>query len=158
MLRVLTAGESHGPELVAVAELGAREVEVVARRPEAIASLAARGERLGIAVRAVRLAESDYGRSGVTLSTLPGDAAVPADAARALAAAGGLLFDVVYGHGQTPLAAAWHEAGHPAVGGENMLLHQAVLQIRIFVTGDADAPLPDEPSVLAVMRRALVGG
>jgi shikimate dehydrogenase len=39
-----------------------------------------------------------------------------------------------------------------------MLLHQAVLQIRIFATGDVDEPLPDEPAVVAVMRRALVGG
>jgi len=39
-----------------------------------------------------------------------------------------------------------------------MLLHQAVLQIRIFATGSPDEPLPGEEGVVAVMRRALVGG
>ena len=38
-----------------------------------------------------------------------------------------------------------------------MLLHQALLQVRIFVTGDQDVPLDDEAAVLAEMRLAVVG-
>lgn len=48
-------------------------------------------------------------------------------------------------------------AGGRALSGAGMLLHQAVLQIRLFATGDVDEPLPDEDGVVAVMRRALVG-
>ena len=54
---------------------------------------------------------------------------------------GGLLLDVVYGHWPTALAAAWERAGQPAASGLGMLLHQALLQVRIFVAGDPDAPL-----------------
>jgi len=156
--RIVGAGATATSALVAVAELGAREVEILARRPEAAAALAERGRALGVDVRALPLAATTHGPRGVTVSTLPGGAAVAPDVATSLAAAGGLLFDAVYGHWPTVLASAWESAGHPAVGGAGMLLHQAVLQIRIFATGDVDEPLPDEPAVVAVMRRALVGG
>ena len=38
-----------------------------------------------------------------------------------------------------------------------MLLHQALLQVRIFVSGEVDVPLDDESAVLAAMRKAVVG-
>jgi shikimate dehydrogenase len=41
------------------------------------------------------------------------------------------------------------------LNGLGMLLHQALIQVRIFVTGDPFDPLPDEPAVLAAMRGAL---
>jgi shikimate dehydrogenase len=91
----------------------------------------------------------------VTIATLPGDAPVADAAADALATSGGLLFDVVYGQWPTTLSAAWQRVGAPAVPGLGMLLHQAVLQVRIFATGDVEAPLPDEEAAIAAMRRAL---
>ena len=39
--------------------------------------------------------------------------------------------------------------------GLGMLLHQALLQVRIFVNGDPHVPLDDDDDVLAVMRDAL---
>ncbi len=156
--RIVGAGATATSALVAVAELGARHVDVVARRPEAVAPLIALGERLGMRVEAAPLTAQVHAHRTVTLSTLPGDAPLAADAAAALADADGLLFDVVYGHWPTALARAWQSAGLSAVSGQGMLLHQAVLQIRIFATGDVDVPLPDEAAVVAVMRRALVGG
>ena len=68
-----------------------------------------------------------------------------------------LLLDVVYGHWPTPLAHAWRRSGRHAASGRGMLLHQALLQVRIFAGGDPDAALPDESDVLAAMRLALVG-
>ncbi len=94
---------------------------------------------------------------GVTISTLPGNADVPDAAADALAAHGGLLLDVVYGHWPTVLASAWERAGRPATSGLGMLLHQALLQVRIFAGGAPDVPLDDEGAVLAAMRDAIVG-
>ena len=41
--------------------------------------------------------------------------------------------------------------------GEAMLLHQAVLQVRIFVGGDPAVPLRDESAVVGAMRASLVG-
>jgi shikimate dehydrogenase len=93
----------------------------------------------------------------VTIATLPGGVSLPMAVADALAATGGVLMDVVYGHWPTDLSQAWERAGRLARGGEGMLLHQAVLQIRAFATGDVADPLPREDEVVAVMRRALVG-
>ncbi len=156
--RILGAGATATSALVALAEMGAREVEIRARRPEAAGSLVERGERLGVVVRARALEESAPDTRELTISTVPADAAIPAATAVALADAGGALFDVGYGHGATALRTAWHETGALALPGEALLLHQALLQIRIFATADVSEPLPDEASVLAVMRRALVGG
>ena len=39
--------------------------------------------------------------------------------------------------------------------GRDMLLHQAVRQVRFFVSGQTESPLPDEELVEAAMRAAL---
>lgn len=152
--RIVGAGSTATSALVALAELGAREVEVVARRPTAVAPLQALGERIGVAVTA-----APFGvRSAlvpVTVATLPGDADVSDASADALADSGGLLLDVVYGHWPTALSGAWERAGGAARSGLGMLLHQAVRQIRIFAHGDPEAALDAEADVLAAMRRAL---
>lgn len=157
-VRILGAGATATSALVALAEMGAREVEILARRPTTAGSLVERGERLGLAVRTASLMASSPDVRELTVSTIPADAAIASTTAVALADAGGALFDVGYGHGATTLTAAWRETGALVVSGEALLLHQALLQIRIFATADVSEPLPDEAAVLAVMRRALVGG
>lgn len=154
--RILGAGATATSAVVALAELGARRVEVMARRPEASADLVALGSALGILVVPTRFEEPAPAPVAVTIATLPGGTDLGAGADR-LAARGGLLVDVVYGGWPTPLADAWRRAGRGAVSGLGMLLHQALLQVRIFVTGDAATALDDEPVVLAEMRRALMG-
>ncbi|WEK14331.1 MAG: shikimate dehydrogenase [Candidatus Microbacterium phytovorans] len=156
--RIVGAGSTATSALVALSELGADRVTVVARRLAAAQPLIDLGTRLGIAVSAAPLDQDGTDAHDLTLSTLPGAAAVASETARRLADAGGVLFDVVYGHWPTALATAWEHAGQVAVNGEGMLLHQAVLQIRLFATGDVSAALPDEQAVVAVMRGALVGG
>jgi len=155
--RIVGAGATATSALVALAEVGARYVEVVARRPLTVAPLEALGEQLGVEVHPVPFDAPAHAPLAVTVATLPGGARVSAPTAEALAAAGGTLLDVVYGRGTTDLAQAWASAGLPAVDGLGMLLHQAVLQIRIFSTGEVDAPLPDEAAVVDVMRRAVMG-
>lgn len=155
--RIVGAGATAVSALVALGELGAGRVEVLARRPSAASALAEIGATLGIEVVAVPL--DDIARSGVrvTIATLPGDALVTDAAADALAAGGGLLLDVVYGHWPTPLANAWSRADGRAVSGLGMLVHQALLQVRVFVTGDPDTAVDDEGDVLAAMRLATMG-
>ncbi|WP_438352972.1 shikimate dehydrogenase [Microbacterium sp. CJ88] len=154
--RIVGAGATATSALIAVAELGARRVEVVARRPEAVGPLAVLGEGLGVVVEAVPLGAAPSSVP-LTIATLPGDTALAPEVAADLAETGGLLLDVVYGTWPTPLAAAWEPTGRTAVSGLGMLLHQAVLQIRVFLTGSPDEALPDEDAVLAAMRRAVVG-
>jgi len=153
--RIVGAGATATSALVALGELGAREVDVVARRPEAVAPLADLGRRIGIAVTATPFAASVRADVPLTIATLPGDAPVTDAVADALARSGGLLLDVVYGHWPTALSAAWDRADRPARSGLGMLLHQALLQVRIFRNGDPDAPLANEAESLEAMRCAL---
>lgn len=155
--RIIGAGATAMSALVALGELGARRVEVVARRPSAIPPLAELGTTLGIEVVGSGFDTAGRRPVPVSIATLPGDARVADAAADALADSGGLLLDVVYGHWPTSLATAWERTGQHAVSGFGMLLHQALLQVRIFVGGDPDAVLPDEGVVLAAMRLAVMG-
>ncbi|MEH3089342.1 MAG: shikimate dehydrogenase [Microbacterium arborescens] len=155
--RVVGAGATATSAIVALHRLGVRSLDIAARRPAAAGVLSGLAERLGLAATVSPLA-APTGEADVTVSTLPGDAPVADGDADALAAHGGILYDVVYGTWPTTLASAWQRQGGPAHPGMTMLLHQAVLQIRIFSSGSPDEPLPGEDDVVAVMRRALVGG
>ena len=91
----------------------------------------------------------------VIVSTLPGGASegiVFPEAVRE----GSLLFDVAYDPWPSELAAAWAAVGGRVVSGLDMLIHQAVGQIRIWVHGDPATPLDDEAAVLAAMRAAIL--
>ncbi len=155
--RIVGAGATASSALVALAALGATSIDVVARRPEAVLPLVALGDRLGVAVAAASFAESSYAHADVTISTLPGDVQMTDAATHGLAESGGFLLDVVYGTWPTPLASAWESAGRSAVSGLGMLLHQALVQVRIFVHGDPDIAVDDEEAILAAMRLAVVG-
>ncbi len=155
--RIVGAGATATSALVSLQRIGAARVEVAARRPDAAAPLRALADRLGVQLSVAPLA-APVGDADLTVSTLPGAAPVDATDADRLAAHGGILFDVVYGTWPTVLGAAWLERGLPAHPGAAMLLHQAVRQIRVFTSGDPDVELADEHAVVAVMRRALVGG
>lgn len=155
--RIIGAGATAMSAVVALGELGAGRIEVVARRPAAVEKLAELGNAIGIDVVAAPFDALDHRQVPVSIATLPGDAPVADDVAGALAARGGLLLDVVYGHWPTALADAWARSGQRAVSGLGMLLHQALLQVRVFVTGEPDTELPDEAAVLAAMRLAVMG-
>jgi shikimate dehydrogenase len=66
-----------------------------------------------------------------------------------------VLFDVSYDPWPSALAAQWSGVGGTVISGFDLLVHQAIGQIRLFLTGDADRALPDERAVLAAMRAAL---
>ncbi|GAA3771841.1 shikimate dehydrogenase [Microbacterium kribbense] len=155
--RIVGAGATATSALLALTELGAQRIEVAARRAEASERLQALGGQLGVTVRHLPLDGAAAGSVPLTLATLPGGAAVPDAVADALAAGGGLLYDVVYGHWPTALARAWTRAGAPAVAGIGMLVQQALLQVRVFRCGDVTQPLPDEAAVVAAMQAAATG-
>lgn len=152
--RVVGAGRTAASAVVALGELGARRVDVHARRPEAVASLVGLGEALGMLVTPRSLTEPEGG-ADITLATLPGGTELGAAVDDALAETGGVLFDAAYDPWPSALARAWARAGRAAVSGRSMLLHQALLQVRMFATGSADDALPDEGAVLVAMRHAL---
>ncbi|NEG89178.1 shikimate dehydrogenase family protein [Bifidobacterium aerophilum] len=80
----------------------------------------------------------------IVISTIPGHAA---DAiARDIDADGafrpkGMLLDVVYDPRPSALIRAWREHGAVAMGGEEMLLYQAILQVRLMTGSQGEAAL-----------------
>lgn len=147
-------GATAASALVAMAELGAVSVEVCVRDAGRAASVIELGHALGLVmeVRTMgRLAEP--AGADLVISTVPGGTDLGVAPSAELVAAP--LLDVAYAPWPTALAAAWTERGGAVAHGLGMLVHQALLQVRVFVAGDPLAPLPDEEAVLDVMRRAL---
>lgn len=155
-VRVLGAGATATSAVVSAARAGAASVEVRARRPEAAAALASVGRSLGVEVTARALDDDRPDAVDATIAALPGGTDL-GPLAGVLASASGPLVDVVYGGWPTPLARAWAAQGIAAHDGLGMLLHQALLQVRVFVGGDPTRALAHEPAVLSAMRVALMG-
>ncbi|KRV50374.1 shikimate dehydrogenase [Wenjunlia vitaminophila] len=142
---VLGAGATASSAVAALGRVCTGEVLVYVRGPGRAAELRELGERLGVAVRPV-----PWERAATAFAAELVVSTVPAGAADALSAAvpdrPGTLFDVLYHPWPTPLAAAWSVRGGTVVGGLDLLVHQAVLQVE-RMTGCRPAPL-------AAMRRA----
>ena len=90
-----------------------------------------------------------------TIATLPSGTVLDADVTQHLASAGGVLFEAAYAPWPSALAAGWGSG--TVISGLEMLLYQAVRQIRIFHHGDPERPFPDEDVMVAEMRSALMG-
>ena len=91
----------------------------------------------------------------LVINTLPGNVAfpLPGDVAWLTDNAG--LFDVVYSPWPSPAAQAWAGSPQKVVSGLSMLTHQALRQVRLFVSGDPEKPLPGEDQVLSAMARSV---
>lgn len=151
-VHILGGGATAASALVAAAELGAERVDVHVRDLEKSLWLEPLAHDLGLMVRLRSFAQADrtLDMPDVVISTLPGGATTAAlytDSTRRKA----VLLDVAYEPWPSPLATAWSAVGGRVVSGLGMLAHQALLQVRIFVSGDPLEPLPDEESVLQAM-------
>jgi len=150
-VRVLGAGATAASALVAAHDLGARRAEVRARRPEAGARLVEIGAQLGIPVL-VRPFDAPADAVDATVATLPSGTVLDPQIAAPFADTGGVLFEAAYAPWPSALAAGW--TSDHVISGFEMLLYQAVRQIRIFLHGAQDERLPDEDVIVAVMRSA----
>ena len=155
--RLIGAGATASSAIVALGELGTRRVDVCARRLVSIAPLVDLGDRIGVDVHPYPLGTTPQAVADVTVSTLPGGTVLDADIVASVAAGGGALLDVAYSPWPSALAERWSARDARVMSGLSMLLHQALLQVRFFVSGDVEAPLPDEAAVFAAMRSALMG-
>ncbi|MCG8969919.1 shikimate dehydrogenase [Streptomyces sp. CL12-4] len=142
---VLGAGATASSALAALARVCTGEVTVYVRSEARAAEMRGWAERLDVDVRI-----SDWAHAEQALHAPLVVATTPAGTTDALAAAvpemPGTLFDVLYDPWPTALAARWSAYGGAVVGGLDLLLHQAVLQVE-QMTGRAPAPL-------AAMRKA----
>ncbi|GAA1061298.1 shikimate dehydrogenase [Agromyces bracchium] len=152
---LIGGGATASSALVAIAELGAAEVDVLARNPDRAIGVQELGRRLGLVVRVRPLdGLADASSAELVVSTVPGGTDLGVAPSDALVESA-VLLDVAYDPWPSALAAAWLDREGRVTHGLGMLLHQALLQVRIFVSGDPFEPLPDEVAVLDVMRRSL---
>jgi shikimate-5-dehydrogenase len=139
---VAGSGGTAPAVVVALAELGASVISVVARNPDKAARLLKLGDQVGVPVRFCEL-DSPIDDATVLVNTLPAD--VAAEYADTLAGVP-VLLDAIYDPWPTPLAAAVTAAGGRVISGLQMLLHQAFAQVELF-TG---LPAPREAMTAAL--------
>ncbi|AJF64175.1 shikimate dehydrogenase [Streptomyces vietnamensis] len=136
---VLGAGATASSALAALARICAGPVTAYVRSEARAEEMRGWGERLGVDVRT-----ADWDDAAEAFASPLVIATTPAGTTNALATAVpdrvGTLFDVLYDPWPTPLAAAWSERGGKVVGGLDLLVHQAVLQVE-QMTGVPKAPL-----------------
>ena len=155
-VQILGGGATAASVLVAVRDLGAAHVLVSVRTPAKAVELVALGKTIGVevVVRAFGQHDGPDNVPDAVVSTIPGHGAHGLVFAERIREAS-VLFDVAYDPWPSELASAWTTAGGTVISGLEMLLHQAVAQVRVFVNGAPDATLPGEPDVLAAMRAAI---
>ncbi|MGW2826981.1 shikimate dehydrogenase [Streptomyces sp. NPDC001443] len=136
---VLGAGATASSALAALARICTGEVVAYVRSEERAAEMRQWGERLEVEVRT-----ADWADAAEALRFPLVVATTPAGTTDALAAAvperPATLFDVLYDPWPTTLAARWSMYGGAVVGGLDLLVHQAVLQVE-QMTGRAPAPV-----------------
>lgn len=152
--QVLGGGATAASAIVALAQLGALGILISVREPRRVTSLIELGEALGVDVVVRRLDEGSFGRPDAVVSTLPGHSDYQVELSDELRAHA-VLFDVAYDPWPSALAQQWAAVDGRVISGIEMLVLQALAQVRVFVSGDPDTPLADEPTVLAAMRAAV---
>lgn len=126
---LLGSGATARSALLAVADLGAAAVTVLARTPARAAPLVALGDELGLAV-AVRAWDAPLPAADLVVSAVTAGAAD--DLAAAVAASAPLVFDIIYAPWPTVLAEAVGRAGGTVVGGLDLLVGQALRQVELM--------------------------
>ncbi len=141
---VLGAGATAASVALALCDLGARQVRLLARTPgraaPTAAAIAAHASAPAVCVGGLG---DDAGHVDVLVSTVPVTAQTPDLVGRCAAAP--VIFEALYDPWPTPLAAAAEADGRVLVAGLDLLVHQAALQLEAF-TG--------RPAPLAAMRAA----
>ncbi|MEU0898570.1 shikimate dehydrogenase [Streptomyces massasporeus] len=136
---VLGAGATASSALAALSRICPGEIAVYVRSEARATEMRQWAERLDVAVRIADWADAEQAlRAPLVISTTPAGAT---DAlARSVPERPAALFDVLYDPWPTGLAARWSAYGGAVVGGLDLLVHQAVLQVE-QMTGLAPAPL-----------------
>ncbi|MFD7630636.1 shikimate dehydrogenase [Streptomyces sp. NPDC059851] len=136
---ILGAGATASSALAALARICTGEVTAYVRSRLRADEMLQWGERLGVPVRT-----EEWSHAAEALNAPLVIATTPAGATDKLVGAvpdaPGTLFDVLYEPWPTALAAAWSERGGRLLGGLDLLVHQAVLQVE-QMTGRTSGPL-----------------
>lgn len=147
---IIGGGATASSAVAASAELGAEHISVLARTPAKAYHLEQVGQRCGVNVSVHSLdSMAEIAAVDVAISTLPGDAYLSLSELPRTSRA--TLLDVAYSPWPSARATEWSQGGGEVVSGLRMLAHQALMQVRIFVTGSPFETLPREDEVVKAM-------
>lgn len=138
------AGATARSAVAAMHQLGAGEVNILARQPERAEPARRTAERIGIDLNIHSFDRTELLAADLVISTVP--SGVADRLASHLPRQPRWLLDVVYSPWPTVMAHGWHAAGGTIVSGLEMLLAQAEEQVELM-TGQ---PAPSD-----AMRKAL---
>lgn len=151
-IAVLGGGATAVSAVAAAAKAGVESVDIFVRDTNRASNAIAAAQASGVLATVHDL--SSFGAtssSTVTICTLPGDVDLDLpDGGLARRA----FIDVAYAPWPTTRAVAWQAAGGDVVSGLHMLVRQAVLQVRIFVSGSPEIVLDDEHRIRTAMATA----
>lgn len=156
---ILGAGATAASALAAAHELGATQATVYARSPLKAKELSPLAQVLGLALQIEDIGQFLAGTSRQIDADLL-FCVLPGNAAESLTLTphrhDQLLFDISYHPWPPTLSTRWSSAGGSVLTGLDMLVAQALEQIRIFTTHSTSEPLPDEKTLTGLMMDAAV--
>ncbi len=146
---ILGGGGTAAAAIAALKDLGAPSADVYVRDTGRAAEARAASHGVGLGIRVLPLsgAAAAMAAADVVISTLPprGADALAEELAGLHAVTPGVLLDVAYDPWPSRIAAVWQGGGGAVVPGLEMLLYQAVEQVRFFsgLGGDVTADVID---------------
>ncbi|MEW1805061.1 shikimate dehydrogenase [Pseudarthrobacter sp. NPDC080039] len=133
---VLGGGGTAASAVAALRDMGTRTVQVFVRDASRTGEVRRAADSLGISleIRPLAGAASATAEADVVISTLPPRAAdgLAAEIAALKTTTPGVLLDVAYDPWPSLIASVWQAGGGRVVPGLEMLLYQAVEQVRLF--------------------------
>lgn len=156
---VIGSGATATSAIAAIAKLApGSKVKVQARNSKTRALLIGFGKSLGLKTSRVWGLVGYLTSADLVISTVPAhtmDSQAEELEKMSLWRPKGLLLDVAYSPWPSKLAEVWTKRDGLVASGLEMLIWQAVAQIRIFRTGNPSNELPNEIAVIEAMRNAV---
>lgn len=151
---ILGGGATAVSALYSAFLLGARAFTVYLRDVTRAGDLVALTSALGADIDVHPLAHiARAPHQEFVISTLPGGAANGIELTPASASS--VLFDVAYDPWPSRIAGTWRAANGVAFSGLDMLVEQAISQVRLFIGNTQDQPLNNEGDIRAAMRASV---
>lgn len=156
---IIGSGATATSAVVAISKIApGSEIQIYARNSQTRMEMILFSRSLGLNASRCRFLSNGLKNAQLTISTLPGgalDSISEKLTKRKSLIPGGLLLDVAYHPWPSKLASFWMARERPVVSGLEMLIWQAVAQVRIFKSGSPEIALANEIAVVEAMRLAV---
>lgn len=131
------------------------KIYVQSRNRESLKQLVGFGRSLGMSVKSTKNFKRRAQSCSLTISTLPALALDDLLVFKKYFQPKGALFDVAYDPWPSKAATLWSSRNQTVISGLEMLIWQAVAQIRIFTATDPERELDNEIAVIEAMRHSI---